>query len=400
MNMLSSPAPASVVPSSRPRKRPPISVCFLIDRLSRAGTESQLLALIRGVDRSRVRPSLVLLDGSDAESQALEPRDCPVLRLGVRSLVGWQALLASVRLARFWHQQHVEVLQTYFLDSTYFGVPLARLCGIPRIIRVRNNLGYWLTPKHRWLGGVVNRWADVLLTNSEAGRQALRRSETSCAGRIAVLENGVDLDRFLSIPLPRRQRGHVLRIGAVANLRPVKNLDLLVEAAARLVRQYPALMFQVAGEGPARPQLEALIAQHRLQDRFLLLGAVADIPAFLARQDIAVLCSRSEGMSNALLEYMAAGRAVIATDVGANASLIRDGIEGRIVPPGQVEPLTAALRDLVEDPEQRIRLATAARARAIADYSREAMCERFMQFYENLRPTSASPTRRRRALAG
>src|SRR5439155_24084304 len=89
-----------VTRTSRPLK--PIRVCFLIDRMTRGGTETQLLALIRAVDRARVAPALVLLDGTDAESRSLEPADCPVLRLGLRSLHRPGALAAAAKLTRFW----------------------------------------------------------------------------------------------------------------------------------------------------------------------------------------------------------------------------------------------------------------------------------------------------------
>src|SRR3954467_1452328 len=95
----------------------PVRVCFMIDRLSRAGTESQLLALIRELDRAQIRPSLVLLDGEDDLSRALEPADCPVIRPGVRRLLSIQAAKAARRLRAFWHEQRPDVLQVYFLDA-------------------------------------------------------------------------------------------------------------------------------------------------------------------------------------------------------------------------------------------------------------------------------------------
>src|SRR5579885_1419512 len=186
---------------SRPPKERPVRVCFFIDRLSRAGTETQLLALIRELDRTRVEPSLVLLDGEDDLSRSLEPADCPVLRLGVKRLLGPGAVRAAGRLAGFWRRQRVEVLQVYFLDSAYFGVPLARWCGVPKVVRVRNNLGYWLTRKHRVLNRLTARFVDATVTNTEAGKQALV-AEGEPAERVAVLENGVDLGRFDGFPEP------------------------------------------------------------------------------------------------------------------------------------------------------------------------------------------------------
>jgi glycosyltransferase involved in cell wall biosynthesis len=378
------PALAEAKGSAKRRKRTgPVRVGFLIDRLSRAGTETQLLALIRSLDRSRVLPFLCLLDGEDELSRSLEPTDCPVLRLGVRSLFGSAAMVGAARVKHFWRRNRIDVVQTYFLDSTYFGVPLARLCGVRRVIRVRNNLGYWLTGKHRRLGRWMGRLADVTLTNSPDGREALVTAEGLHPEKIAVLENGVDLDRFPSGREPFSDSERV-RVGAVANLRPVKNIDGLIRAAAVLRDEFAKLLFEVAGDGEQRMELEALIQQHRLGDRFHLLGAVADVPGFLVRQDVAVLCSHSEGMSNALLEYMASGRAIIATDAGANARLIIEGLHGRIVPPGKDESLTTALAEMIRAPQAARRMAAAARQRAEAEYSRAAMVRRFEDFYERL----------------
>src|SRR5437868_3552914 len=107
-------APVSAAPAPNP-----VRVCFMIDRLSRAGTETQLLALVRELDRTQVRPSLVLLDGEDDLSRALEPADCPVIRLGVQKLLSPKAVSAAHRLRSFWHEHRPDVLQTYFQDAAY-----------------------------------------------------------------------------------------------------------------------------------------------------------------------------------------------------------------------------------------------------------------------------------------
>ncbi|HKA06095.1 MAG TPA: glycosyltransferase, partial [Gemmataceae bacterium] len=140
--------PRGVLQVAPVRERRPINACFVIDRLSRAGTETQLLALIRHLDREKVRPSLCLL-GDDGSSKDLYPDDCPILELGLNKLVGPAAIPAAAKLAGFWRRQQADVVVTYFLDSTYFAVPVARLCGIRHVVRVRNNVGYWLTPLHR-----------------------------------------------------------------------------------------------------------------------------------------------------------------------------------------------------------------------------------------------------------
>ncbi len=361
----------------------PITVCFVIDALNRAGTESQLLALIRGLDRSRVRPVLCLLNGTDAISRSLIPEDCPTLALGVTRLVGRKALAGAMALRRFWRRHRVQIVQTYFLDSTYFAAPLARLCGIRRVVRVRNNVGYWLTPKHRWLGRLVGKCCARTLTNSEAGRDAIVQTERTSARAVAVITNGVDLDRFPSRRWPALRRADV-RFGMVGNLRTIKNADGLIRVMARVMADYPQITLEVAGEGDQRPALERLIADRNLHGRVVLRGSVRDIPAFLESVDVAVLPSHSESLSNAILEYMAAGRVLIATAVGANATLIRDGEDGLIVPPSDEAALEEAIRQVLGDAAGSEEMGRSARRRVEAEYSRGQMLTAFHEFYDEL----------------
>ncbi|MDB5307640.1 MAG: pimB [Gemmataceae bacterium] len=382
MSALLAPRRPSVAPEADPAADP-VRVCFMIDRLTRAGTESQLLALVRELDRRRIEPTLVLLDGEDDISRALEPADCPVLRLGVRKLLSRAGARAAGRLRSFWRETRPDVLQVYFIDSAYLGVPVATLCGVPKVLRVRNNLGYWVTERHRLFDRVLRPLVNATLTNTAAGRQALVERDGLSPDRVVVLENGVDTVRFNRFMLPDTSKRRV-RVGCVANLRPVKNIDGLMRAARAALDRFPQLVFEVAGDGEQREELERLRTDLGLGDRFVLRGSVADVAGFLRRVDIAVLPSHSEGMSNALLEYMSAGRAVVATDVGANATLVQHGKSGLIVPPGDGAALVEAIGQLLAHPVRAAGYGAAARTRVEKEYSRDAMTRRFETFYQDL----------------
>jgi glycosyltransferase involved in cell wall biosynthesis len=374
------------------RKRPmtasprPVRVCFVIDELVPAGTEGQLLALIRHLDRRHVWPYLCLLRGDNPVSQALEPDDCPILRLGVGSLHHPRTLLRMGRFLRFLHRERIDVVQTYFADSSYFGIFTAWLAGVPHRIRTRNNVGHWLTPLHRRMGRLLNAFTTQTIANCAAARQALLTAEQPRPETVLVLENGVDLDRFRTVPPQAARLAAAPRIGVVANLRPVKGLDVFVRAAALVHTRHPQAVFTVAGEGELRKALEQQAAAAGLAEHFSLPGSVVDVPDFLAGLDVAVLCSHAEGMSNALLEYMAAGRAIVATRVGAAPELIADGVHGLLVPPGDAPKLAEAITRLLEDRELAQRLGAAAQRRAHQRYSREAMVRRFEEFYLSLVP--------------
>jgi glycosyltransferase involved in cell wall biosynthesis len=302
----------------------------------------------------------------------------------VGSLHGPGALLRAWRFARFLRRERIDVVQVYFPDSTYFGVPVARLAGVRRVVRTRNNLGHWLTPLHRVLGRLLNGLTTASVANSEACRRALIEAERPRPESVVVHENGVDPSRFTAVKPLTGRPGSVRRVGVVANLRHVKGLDVLVEAAALLAAEYPETVFRVAGEGPERAALKRQAEERGVAGRFAWLGTVADIPAFLSQVEIGVLCSRAEGMPNAVLEYMAAGRAVVATAVGSTTDVLADGVHGLLVRPDDAGGLAGALRRLLDDPAQAARLGAAARQRAESHYSPAARARRFEDFYERL----------------
>ena len=256
------------------------------------------------------------------------------------------------------------------------------------IVKMANGSGSTSIPKmsSAWLKvNVTDVWpfVDATLTNTPAGKQALVEREGHRADRVAVLENGVDTSRFNRFLLPDTSKRRV-KVGCVANLRPVKNIDGLMRTAKALVERFPKLAFEVAGDGEQREELERLHEELQLGDRFKFRGSVADVAGFLRTVDIAVLPSHSEGMSNALLEYMSAGRAVVATNVGANATLVRDRKDGLIVPPGDEDAIAGAIGELLANPLRAAGYGASARTRVEAEYSRDAMRRRFEEFYQEL----------------
>jgi L-malate glycosyltransferase len=364
----------------------PIRVCFIIDQLRPAGTEKQLLGMIDGFDRRRLRPYLCLLNGEDSISRSLEPRDCPILRLGMCKLLHLSSIRQAWRLVRFIQLHRIDVMQAHFPDSTYFGVPAARLAGVPRVVRARRDLGYWMRPLDRRLGRLYNHLVDATLVNSQSVREAVLRDLRPRPETVVVMENGVDLKRFKSIPPQRSVRtlGGSRAVGLLANLRAVKDPELFVRAAAIVAGSHPDVSFALAGEGELRPRLERLVGELGMTGCVQFLGSLNNVPEFLRRLEIAVLCSRSEGLSNALLEYMAAGRAIVATAVGGNVELIEDGVHGLLVPPGDPVRLAAAIDRLLINDALAQSLGEAARRRVEQRFSLEVKGRELEDFYRGL----------------
>ena len=358
-----------------------VRVCFVIDRLRVAGTETQLLQLVRGLDRTRVVPYLCLLDGNDPLSQSLEPEDCKVLRLGVRSLHHWSTPRKALQFSRFLREEQIDVVQAHFRDSTYFAAPLAKIAGVKHILRTRRDLGFWMRPVDRCLARVYNRVVTGTLANSAASRRSVIEQEGARADSVVVLENGIELGPLLLIPgAGDTPRPVIRRVGMVANLRPVKGPDVFLRAAAIVGARLPDVRFQIAGTGDEESARQ-LMREGGIEARCELRGSVRNVPGFLAELDVAVLASHSEGLSNALIEYMAAGRPIVATAVGGNVELVEDGIHGLLVPPGDPAALAAAVFRLLANPEFAAILGAAARKRAAERFSRQAMVRRHEEFY-------------------
>jgi glycosyltransferase involved in cell wall biosynthesis len=359
-------------------------VCFVIDRLRRAGTETQLVKLIDGLDRNCVKPYLCILDGGDEISKLLEPKDCPVLRLGVRSLRRLSSFLYGWRFVQFLWREHIDIVQTHFSDSTYFAVPMARLAGVRYVIRARRDLGFWMRPIDRLLGRVYNHLLTATIANCAACRCAVISQEHVPPNAVVVLENGIDLRPFAGIPpVWRVSNGRTKRVGMVANLRPIKGPEVFIEAAQIVASRHGNVHFEVAGNG-INESLLGMVRNAGIENCFRFYGSIDNVPAFLSRLDVAVLTSYSEGLSNAMLEYMAAGRPIVATAVGANSELLQGGRLGLLVPPRNSLAVADAIDFLLRNAEHAAALGSACREYVRRKYTFKAMIAKYELFYRTL----------------
>jgi glycosyltransferase involved in cell wall biosynthesis len=360
----------------------PVRVCFVIDRLFRGGTELQLLQLIEGLNRERVEPILCLLDGEDEQSRELAPKSCEVLRLGVRSLHRPSTLFKAWRFAKFLRSRQIDIVQTIFPDSMYFAAPIARLMGVRHVIRTRRDLGFWMKPINRMAGRIYNLFITATVANCEACREAVVSQEKVARDSVIVIENGLDMKPFAKIPPVGTANGRMRKIGMVANLRKVKGPEVFVNAAKIVAEKHPDVVFQLAGN--TDDYSRQLIKESGVEHRFELKGNLDNIPHFLSDLDIAVLTSHSEGLSNTILEYMAAGRPIVATAVGGNVEMIESGVHGLLTPPGNHTAVASAIDRILCDPKLKMSLGAACKERIHQKCSLESTISRYETFYLNL----------------
>jgi glycosyltransferase involved in cell wall biosynthesis len=329
-------------------------VTYLIDKLHRAGAQSHLGALVPSLDPEAFAPEVVCLLGGGPVAEELLARGVPVKVLGLGRLYAPRALAAAVRLARHLRSRRVDVIHTYLVSANIYGTLAGRLAGVEAVVTSRRDTGFSRNWRLRLLEErLVNPLADRVVANAPAVAEAALRERGLRREQVVVIPNGVDLARFDPSRHAREEArvgprewgvaGDEAVVGAIGSLTPVKGHADLLEAAARIVARLPRTRFVVVGDGPLRPSLEAQVLRLGLRERVVLAGVRADVARLLASFDVFALPSHTEGLSNVLLEAMAMARPVVATAVGGNPDVLRDGVSGRLVPARDSHALASGL---------------------------------------------------------
>ena len=268
---------------------------------------------------------------------------------------------------------------------------VGRLAAMSRPVKTVHNVHGWsfngladgpvnaaVIRLERWLGSRT----DVILNVS--GADQLRGVELGIRPRHSteLIRSGIDLTWFAGTPSPRPSTG-APTIGTVGRLATPKNPLLAVEAFAELRRLVPDARFRWVGDGPMRAEVEQAIHRAGLDESFMLCGTCRDVPGELAKLDLFVQSSRWEGLPRGLVEAVAAGVPVVATDVGGVGELIRDGVTGRLVPSGDARALAEAIHESLGDRAGAAHMAKTA-LDAAAEFSANVMCARTAAVYEAL----------------
>jgi glycosyltransferase involved in cell wall biosynthesis len=287
-----------------------------------------------------------------------------------------QLLRHAWAFARWCRANRIAIVHTAELYSNIFGLPSAALGDVPLRIGNRREINPDKSTAQLVMQRAAYSVAHKVVANSRAAADRLILERVP-ERKVALIANGLDFERVQ----PRQPGARLRKVIVVANLRREKGHDVLIDAAAEVLRRFPDAEFEIVGGGPELETLLAHAEARRVLHAFTFLGQRDDVPARLAAADIFVLPSRSEAFPNAALEAMAAGLPIVASGVGGIPELIADGTTGLLVPPGDAPAVADRLCRLMTDPGLASRLGAAARAEALARYSFDRMVAAFEALY-------------------
>jgi glycosyltransferase involved in cell wall biosynthesis len=358
------------------------------------GMERQVVNIGKGLDRSRFDVRFATFNKLGELLPECEALSWSVDEYKIRRLYGVATMKQQIAFGKSLRRERTEILHTYGFYPNVFAIPAARLAGVPVRIGSIQDIGDTYTFWQHKVQKQCLRMADHIVVNAEAIKQDLVRRGYDL-GRLSVIPNGTDCERFRL-----RGNGEAVRrewnippdvpvVGVLARLMRIKGQEVFLHAAALMASNNPDVRFMIVGDNSNdhgyKDELKRLAARLGLADRVLFTGFRVDVPDLLAALSVVVSPSLGlEGMSNSVLESMAAGVPVVATQVGGTPEIVEDGVTGLLVPPGDSEELAAAISRLLADNTLAKRLVESARRRVFSRYSLERAVESTERLYHEL----------------
>lgn len=357
----------------------PLPIAYVIGQLGYGGAERQLYECVSHLDRSEFQPVVYSLTSEiEPYGRMLREQGIAVVALARRRTGDF---LRAIELGRLLKRQGAALVHSFLamdgitttLACRSFArsaVPiLSARCVSERRDRLREAMI-----------GMSYRGARLVVCNAAEVARFVVASYGVHPERIRVVYNGIRVSRFAFLA-SRVSAKRATTVGIMCRLEPAKNVELFLRAAALLARRHSDLRFVVAGDGSAREGLVRVAQELGIAQVVRFAGMCDDVAAVLGSFDILVHTSNHEGLSNSLLEAMAAGLPVVATRVGGAAELVCDGRTGLLVRPGALEEVVAAVERLLEDATLRVALGCSAAERVRRDFSVERMIEGMVRVY-------------------
>ncbi|MBI2806387.1 MAG: glycosyltransferase [Planctomycetes bacterium] len=350
-----------------------LRVIHLTGCLDLGGQEKLLVEFAKHADRDRYDLRFVSLGTRGVLAAELEAQGWPVTALGLGTGLRPRLPLQLAKMLRRWH---ADIVHTHNERPLLYGGAAACLARVPRVIHTKHGRGTYNSRRQVFLTALAARLTNRFVCVSD-DCASLALAQGVPVERITALHNGIDTACFTFMG-PCVDGPAVI----VARLCADKDLATLLQAVKLVVRTEPTFRLQIAGDGPLRADLIRLVEHLDLAKQVQFLGVIRDVPALLRQASMYVLSSISEGVSLTILEAMACGLPVVATNVGGTPEAVADGATGVLVAPRNPESLALALLRLYRDPVAARRMGEAGRLRVQEHFDVRKMVARYERLYD------------------
>ncbi|GAK57258.1 glycosyl transferase, group 1 [Candidatus Vecturithrix granuli] len=384
-----------------------IKIVYILGALDIGGTEKQFLETLRRLDQERFQMAVIAFHCQGKVRDAIEAMGVPFTCLNFSGLPGKYHPISYVMLYRLFRdlihylkQERPHIVHSYSFWPNVYGCLAARIAGVPAIITGRRTVTEHLDLKFWpfWLQNFCNVWATTIVTNSYAAKQAcLRQEKWIRAEKIRLIYNGIDVDRdeITSNSAEKKRYWNIPEdapvVGIIGTLQPCKGHKNFLYAAAQILQNFPRTFFFIIGRDiRLQGELESLAHVLGIEQSVIFTGECDNLPEFFSVMDILVSSSLFEGISNALLEGMAARKPIVATRIGGTLELVLHGETGLLVPPNNPEQLAHAIQQLLSDPDLRIRLGKAGHLRASTCFHIDRLMQQTEELYLSVVTVSSS----------
>ena len=360
-------------------------VYYLIDHFKDpyAGTEGQLYALIKSLVEQKKRIEVGVFRNSDYVKSGQFP--CPVEVLGITKMFSPVAFLKLFQLGFYLRKNNFKLVHIFFNDASVIA-PIVLKCFGLKVIISRRDMGFWYTDTLKKILRLNSNFVDGCICNSEAVKQITVESEGYKQDQVHVIYNGLPPHKLTedlkSNPVTTDSicTDNKKIIGIVANIRPVKRMQDLVSAFALVKEAVPQAQLVIVGDGD-NSALQQQATELGVAESIEFAGAQKNVAKYIAQFDVATLTSESEGLSNAIIEYMVYGKPVVCSRVGGNPELIEHGTNGLLYDVANVELLAEHITQLLKDPKLSEQYGRNGRDKVEKEFSVQQMVSNTLSIY-------------------
>jgi glycosyltransferase involved in cell wall biosynthesis len=361
-------------------------VLLMARELDLGGSERQMTEIAKALDRSRFEPHIGCFRPEGLRGRELKAAGVPIVHFPVHSYASLSVVSGAWQLARYIRRHKIRLVHTYDYPIAVFAVPVTHFFTSAIVVSSTRAHRELIPRNYLNLVRMTDRRIDAIVVNCKFLKRHLVQDENVPSGRIQLCYNGIDLEHFqrMDTPRPASLPSDAVVIGVVCALRPEKGLSTLIKAFAGIRNLGPRLKLAIVGSGQMRDPLEAEARELGIAEDCVFVPATNAVAEWLSAIDIFVLPSLSEALSNSLMEAMACGCCSVASNVGGNPELIRNGETGLLFEPRDAAGLSDVLRTLVEDESLRRRLAATGQRMVRERFSLRLSAERMGEIFAQL----------------